>query len=285
LLNCWRIVCAAEVREVEAMEGLAAVSQRVAGGDLSPLFDRHTYPGLLAVAEALPAGEDWPAEDPGDEGTDPRLVVGPLWSTTPIPFAAGDGLLAALRSRSVPSLVSVTGLEAVGSERVPPLPLRDGVVVAPGDDPVVEAVRMRETAKATSNERLATQLRVVVNAASWGLFAQLNWFKVSGGHRQRLRVVERPGKRTWPPIAAAVPAVVRMWLALLDRLVGDAGGMILTRDTDGAAIVSAPTSGKIELPDGRIVKVLSWDEVDAILACFDALDPFGDGRPFWKVTR
>ena len=30
---------------------------------------------------------------------------------------------------------------------------------------------------------------------------------------------------------------------------------------------------------------MPWSEVEGILSLFDALDPFGDGRPFWKIEK
>jgi hypothetical protein len=283
----WGLVRAAEVREVISAGRLLPLCRRVASGDLAPLFDRAIYPKLVALAGTLPDGEDgWPVETTGTDGEDPRVVVGRLWSSTPIPFAAPDVVHVALRSGRVARVVSETGLEAVGVETERPFPLYDGVVVPPGGDPVVAVARRREQAKDDHDDRLAAQLRVVANALSWGVYARLDQHHVRGGRGRRSRLVERATEWSWPPIAAIVPAVVRMWLGMLDWLVTDAGGVIIARDTDGAAIFASPKGGeKLQLPDGRMVRALAHREVDAILARFDTLDPFSDGRPFWSVAR
>ena len=65
-----------------------------------------------------------------------------------------------------------------------------------------------------------------------------------------------------------------MWLAMVDRMVSDLGGAIVTRDTDGLAIVALPDGGSITLSDGTTVRALSWAQIDALLAPFDALNPF-----------
>jgi hypothetical protein len=286
--GCWDVLRAAELREANVLHELDALCRRVAGGDLAPLFIGKTYTDFsLSVAEALGCGEPFAVELPGDDHRDPRLVVAPLWSSTPIPFPSSDIVLAALLSQRVPRLVSATRLEALGVEAQAPFPLYDGVVVRPGEDPIVAGVRLREAARDAGNERLRVQLRVVNNALSWGVYARLDQQPVRGGGRgRRGRLIERATEWSWPPIAATVPAVVRLWLGLLDYLVSEAGSTIIARDTDGAAIFASPDGGeKLKLPDGRVVRALAHAEIDSILARFDALDPFGDGRPFWSVVR
>jgi hypothetical protein len=67
-------------------------------------------------------------------------------------------------------------------------------------------------------------------------------------------------------------------LALLERCVIDAGGTYAFCDTDSMAIVATETGGLIPCAGGPYpgpsVKALSWNEVDAIVARFAALNPY-----------
>jgi hypothetical protein len=287
LTRCWDVLTAEDVREVGATRELRSLAKRVAAGDFAPLFDPATYGHLgLCLAEVICRGEPWPVELPGRRPSDaPSFHVARLQCPEPLPFSAYDVLLAALASDRVPEIVSAIRLVPVGGDRVRQLPLSGGVVVRAGENPVAAGVRLRSELKDTGDSRLPVQLRIFLNALSWGVFARLDQRRVSGGPGRRSELIEEPSVWTWPPIASTVPAVARMWLALVERLATDRSGVIVSRDTDGLAILASPTGGKIALADGRVVHALAWSEIDELLAPFDALDPFGDGRPFWDVKR
>lgn len=278
LLGCWRALTARSLRQVDVTDKLLALCEQVATGDLTPLYDPATYRDLgLTLTELLPDGEPWPVERPGKRG--PRFDVVPLRSSVPLPFAWPDVVLAAALSGRVPRITSATRLLPVGVEHdLRPVALRGGVVVPAGEDPVPALVRLRPP-KGAGQERLRDCIRGVANPLAWGVSARLDQDRVGG------KLVERTAAWSWPPIAATVPAVARMWLGMLDRQVRDLGGAVIARDTDGLAIVSAPEGGSVVLGGARTVRVLSWSEVDALLAPFDALDPFGDGGAFWSLDR
>lgn len=143
---------------------------------------------------------------------------------------------------------------------------------------MVVGARDRAQRKVGGETRLATMERLLVNAF-WGNAARKDQRRHDG------QLTESYGPWAWPPFAVTVPAVVRLWLAMVDRMVADRGGLIVTRDTDGLAILASPTGGKVMLPNGRVVRALSWLEVDDVLRPFDELDPFGTGDAFWEVER
>jgi hypothetical protein len=92
-----------------------------------------------------------------------------------------------------------------------------------------------------------------------------------------------PGPWCWPPIYATVTAGARCLLALLEVKVRMRGGMILYRDTDGGIVAAAASACWHPTPTGRGVRVIARADLDAILAEFNTLNPFGDGEPFWAV--
>jgi hypothetical protein len=292
LLGCTDILGASEVREVDATDELGTLAAAVAAGDMTALFDPTTYRRLgLSLAEVLFDGEHGPVELTGDPSQRSSFHIAPLYSDVPLPVTGWDVILSALLSHRVPKILSATRIEPVGTEqgghpqRTRPFPLRDGLLIERSADPIAAGVRVRQAAKDAADECLPVQLRVFLNSMAWGVFARLDQSRVPDGRGRPRKLIEKPATWTWPPIASSVPAVTRMWLAMIDREVSDAGGTILTRDTDGVAIVALPTGGPVTLADGTTVRALSWEQIDELVARFDALNPFGDGRAFWKVDR
>jgi hypothetical protein len=98
----------------------------------------------------------------------------------------------------------------------------------------------------------------------------------------RVRNPEDPGEYCFPPIAAAITGAARLMLAMLERLVTDAGGTYAFCDTDSMAIVATEDGGLIPCPagpqtttDGQpAVRVLSWDQVETIRKTFARLNPY-----------
>lgn len=278
VLGCWAVLTARQLRRVDVTDKLRGLCEQAAAGDFTPLYARGTYRDLgLTLAEVLPDGEPWPVERPGKGG--PRFDVAPLRSPVALPFAWADVVLAAALSGRVPRIVSATKLLPVGTEEGRrATPLRDGLVVPAGEDPIPWLVRLRPE-KGTGEDRLRDCIRGIANPAAWGIFARLDQYRVGGTLRERV------ARWSWPPVAASVPAVARLWLGLVERQVRDLGGSVIARDTDGIAIVASPAGGAVELRDGRTTHALSWPQADDLLRPFDRLDPFGDGKPAWSVDR
>ena len=271
-----RVLFAPELREVDQLADVQALSAAAGAGDWGPFLERTTYERFaLTRCLVLPRGERWPVELPERHG--PRLYVRQVTSNEPMAAAFGDVVLASFLAGHPVTVLSASGLEPVGTEPVRAVPLRDGVVVPAGEDPLAALVRLRPGKGV--DDRLRACIRGITNPAAWGVFARLDQ------HRVRGRLTEEYAAWSWPPIAACLPAIVRMWLAMVERAVTDSGGSIICRDTDGFALLASPKEGKLQLADGRVLKVLAWAEVDAILRPFDALDPFGDGGAFWSVER
>ncbi|MHB1582985.1 MAG: hypothetical protein ACYCU7_18345 [Acidimicrobiales bacterium] len=272
------------------MAPLRALLRRLAGGDVSSLFERATWERFGAtVCEIVPCGEEWPVQAPDDDYPEGHAVLrettftGAAASTT-LSFAWPDVALAALRARRVPEVVSATRLVGIGLH--PSIrkrrPLFDGTWVGPGEDVGVALVRIRDDAKARGDLRLAATLRVVVNSLSYGITAQINQDDVRRG--RRWTVGEKAVRNTFPPIGSSVTAACRLAVGVAEHLVEKAGGTVASRDTDGLLLVASPDGGPVILDDGRVVGAISWPALDEIMARFDGLDPFGTGASFFKAA-
>ena len=275
LAGWWNVVRAGSLVETDVVAEVRGLCRWAAEGDLGVVLERANYPTLgRTLCCVRPAGEPWPTERHEPHGS--RFVVGPVEGDG-LHVIAADAVVAAYLSGRVPEITSAVRLDPVGEEKAQPVRLRDEVVVPAGEDPMPALVRLRPPQG--GDERLRAVIRVVVNAAAWGVFAQLSPVPVDG---QR---VERPGSWCWPPIAAGVPAVARLWLAAVDRWVTDRGGAVVARDTDGTVVTSLPDGAMVALSQDRKARAIPWGDVEDLLARFDQLDPFGDGQAFWDTKH
>ncbi len=271
LLGWWPLMTATRLRRQDLTEELRALCTEVTRGDVSAFFDRRTWRHFgFTICEVVCDGELWPVEAPDDDYPQGHSGVRPVRCPVPLPFTWPDVVLAALLSGQVPHIVSATRLVPVG--RQPGLrdryPLYDGLVLGIDDDPAVALVRLRDQTKDRGDVRLAAQLRITVNTLCYG-----NPVRLDLGYRQvgRRRVVtETAAEWTFPPIAATVTAASRLALGIAEHLLDPSGITVASRDTDGLLLRCTPDQ---------------WTALDAVLARFDALDPFGNGAQFWKVTR
>lgn len=94
--------------------------------------------------------------------------------------------------------------------------------------------------------------------------------------------MEVPGPWYFPPVASLITSGGRLLLAMLERMVTDAGGTYLMCDTDSMAIVSSEKGefvccegGANRMPDGAdAIKALPWKQVRQIVDRFKNLNPY-----------
>ena len=143
-------------------------------------------------------------------------------------------------------------------------------------------------------ERLKGALRVLANAAGYGIYAEM--IRRESDRKELVKCrgldatpydctvahAEDPGEFCFPPFASLITASARLMLALLEHTITEMGGTYAMEDTDSMAIVSTKRGGLIPCPGGSdrtekgepAVKALSWKEVDSIVEKFSALNPY-----------
>jgi hypothetical protein len=137
---------------------------------------------------------------------------------------------------------------------------------------------------AHEKDRREKAIKVNANAGSYGIFAEMNPEELASKERARVEVFglndpficpstapETPGPFFFAPIAAWIPAAARLMLALIERLVADAGGTYAFCDTDSMAIVATQQGGCL---DNIGARALSYREVDQIIDRLDGLNPY-----------
>jgi hypothetical protein len=280
---------------------------------LSPeqLLDPGLHPELVFVAQVEPqAGDILPVRAPysgeGEHGigvNDLEHAIEPLWYAGP--DVAASTILAGKAPHIRQALVFEFGRRLAGLRS---LTLPDGTVLDPGiADPNQRLIEARKRLERRSDlsdsqrRRCDRFLKVVANSL-YGVSAEMNrqedeqLLEVYGlRHFETKKPAEVPGDFFNPFRASLTTAWARLMLALLERLVADAGGSYLAMDTDSMLVVSsqdgglhACTGGCSRLPDGReAIKALSWRELEAVLRRFDPLRAFDTQLipDFWKLEK
>ena len=129
-------------------------------------------------------------------------------------------------------------------------------------------------------------LKVLANSGSYGVFVEMNREDYDDGKE---RIVYGMGDEPWkvfinrpekaghycfPPLGVLITAGARLMLALLERLVTDAGGSWAFCDTDSMCIIASPHGEPICASDGSVIPVLTYDVVERIRMRFDDLNPY-----------
>lgn len=143
-------------------------------------------------------------------------------------------------------------------------------------------------------ERMGKALKVLANAASYGIYAEMNrqesdkkvTVKCHGidakPYQCRVAHADVTGEYCFPPLASLITGAARLMLALLEHCVASESGTYAMEDTDSMAIVATKNGEKVPCPggpdrmkDGReAIKALSWKQVETIASRFSALNPY-----------
>jgi hypothetical protein len=186
-------------------------------------------------------------------------------------------------------------------EGLKPVKLRGSIEIDPRSQDFFKiAIEERRRLKTRSDlpesekDRLDKALKVLANATSYGIYAEMNRqesddrvnatcygldpepFVCSVAHP------DVPGEFCFPPLASLITGGARLMLALLEYSVCESGSTFVAEDTDGMSLVATARGGKVpcpggplQMPDGRdAVMALSWKQVDAIVERFAALNPY-----------
>jgi hypothetical protein len=314
LLDTWPLLRADRLETIdatlEARELLTAPD--LLGRCLTPEFWAAMGVTLIQVEprrDVLPvrAGYD-PATDDFGIGVNPFSYEGALWYALPDLIAAA--LLNPITENAKPASPRVTrAVRLVTAGDQPDLQwvqLRGGVTIDPyNEDPFIRMIEERHRVlddlilPREERDRVERFLKITANATAYGVLARFDrqerstdvGLTVFGPDEQPTvgssPTPEDPGPFCFPPIAAAITAGARLMLALLERLVTDAGGTYAFCDTDSMAIVTTPRGTTIPCTTatGSTVRALAWRDVRQILHRFDHLNPFDPAlvRSPWGV--
>jgi hypothetical protein len=282
LMRLWFLLTARKVKVTNATEDVRTLLRNI---DLDSCFNSDTWRNLAGVARIKPQEDVLPIRAKyGADGTY-NIGINYLTSEQELWYAIPDLVASKLLTGKAPEVVEAITFEPIGTEpQLREIKLRGELLIEPkGHDffswIIEERARVRD-----SNPALGDFLKVMANAGSYGIFAEMNrddsasesdvnvFSSGDASWHTRVRHPERPGRFAFPPVAACITAAARLMLAMLERCVTDAGGCWAMMDTDSMAIVTH--NGEHKRWNWPDIPALEHSVVDDILKRFDQLSPY-----------
>jgi hypothetical protein len=310
LLGTWGLLRAASVRMIDVTEELREllVDPRLLDRCLTPELWRQVGVTLVEIepdGDILPVRATYNPNSPDlGIGVNPLTYGGKLWYALPDVIAAA--LLEGDKPPRVTRAIRMTGEGIQDGLRA--VRLRGASELDPfaEQDPFLTMVMQRATVTANESipseerERLQLFLKITANATAYGSLARFDRRDLARPARVevhgpdsdlragRTSTPEDPGPYCFPPVACSITAGARLMLAILERLITDAGGNYAFCDTDSMAIVATQNGGAVscQTTEGESIRSLSWKTVRGILDQFATINPYDPQllEP-WKVEH
>jgi hypothetical protein len=294
LLRLWPLLTAEKLR---VRESTGEVRSLLKGLDLHQLLKQGTWAKLNFFALVQPHGDILPVRTvygPEPAGDQTNIGLNPLTSGKPVWFAGPDLVASLLLTGRVPKIIRAIRFEPSGKQKgMQSVELGAGSIDPYRDDffrKVIEERKRRNKA-----DPLHYFLKILANAGCYGIYAEVNRQQTGKNERKTVHIfsgeerrtheaqtVEQPGPWYFPPASALITAGGRLLVAMLEKMVTDAGGTYLMCDTDSMAIVASEEGGLISCKGGpqrtadgvETVKALTWNQVQVIVDRFSGLNPY-----------
>ncbi len=302
LMDLWSFVTARRIEIIDHCQ--VEVEEFLGRLKLSPdlLFDPATWTQLTGFVQIIPDGDILPSRGRYNATTnDWQVAVNHLYADSDDPkqalwFSLPDVAASLLLTGRIPRIVDAFRIEAQGKlSSLNPIQLRGAINVDPKTQDFFKVVieerkrlAVRTDLPGTEKKRLDKALKVLANASSYGIYAEMHRLESDKKVRvtcygidpdpfsPRVSHPDEPGEYCFPPLASLITGAARLMLALLEYCVTEEGGTYAMEDTDSMAIVATKRGGEIPCaggPGGR-VKALSWRQVSEIAERFSGLNPY-----------
>lgn len=302
LMDLWSLLTAERLDVVDATDEVRNMLRTVKRADC---FQKSFWRELRFFAEIEPDGDVLPVRARyADESPAWNIGLNPLQSAHRLWYAGPDVVADKLLAGKVPRIRHAFRIVPAGRQSTLTTQRLAGRIRL---DPRAQdffrtlieerkGLKSRGGLSTSDIARLDQFLKVVANAGSYGVFAEMNANdRPKKAKKAILRVFgreqafdfetaspEEMGKYCFPPIAALIPSAARLMLALLECEVRELGGSYVLCDTDSMAIVASKAGGIIECFGGPLktsagkpaIRALSWAQVDAIARKFARLSPY-----------
>jgi hypothetical protein len=306
LMGLWRFVTAGEIKvHKRCKREIKSFLKRLSSADL---FKPATWRRMAAFVRVIPDGDVLPSRSQYSlESNDWQVALNHLSAVTDNPkdalwYSLPDVAASVLLTGRIPKIVDAFRLEPRGVlKKLTQVKLLGAVKVEPASQDFFRvSIEQRKLLPSRTDlteierKRLNKTLKVLANAASYGIYAEMNRQESeekvavtcygigSKPYSPRVAHPEAPGEYCFPPLASLITGAARLMLALLEHSVTRLGGTYAMEDTDSMAIVATPKGeiipfegGSQRTADGReAVKALSWKQVNGISKRFAALNPY-----------
>jgi hypothetical protein len=294
LLGLWSLLTAEKVRVRDVTQEVQELLQSLS---LDRLLNQQTWPNLAFFASIQPEGDILPIRTiygDGQSGNQTNIGLNPLTSDKPIWFAGPDIVGSILLKRKPPKILRAIRIEPAGIQKeMRSVVLGTGSIDPYRDDFFRKVIEERKGKQKT--DPLYYFLKILANAGCYGIYAEVNKLQVGKNKAKKIGIfsgeqsgtertctMEVPGPWYFPPVASLITAGGRLLLAILERMVTDAGGTYLMCDTDSMAIVSSAKGGILRCEGGthrmfgrgEVINTLPWKQVRQIVDRFESLNPY-----------
>lgn len=299
LLDLWRFVIAGEIKVIENCERdiIDFLQKLKAGPEI--LFQPQNWKHLTAFVRVIPDGDILPSRSRySTSSNDWQVAINYLYgnsndSSQALWFSLPDVAASVLLTKKLPNIVDVFRLEATGQLKTLTLTKLRGIVeVDPAKQDFFRAVieeRKKQSSRSDlpieEKRRLDKALKVLANAASYGIYAEMHRLESDEKTQvtcygidpepffARVAHPDEAGKYFFSPIASLITGAARLMLALLEHSIVGAGGTYAMEDTDSMAIVATECGGAVPCA-GTSINALSWQQVQEIATKFSSLNPY-----------
>jgi DNA polymerase type B, organellar and viral len=295
LMGLWRFVIAQEIKVVEHCTN--EIQEFLSNLTANDLFVQAKWKLLTAFVRVIPDGDILPARAKYNiESNDWQVGVNHLYADAhnslwfSLPDVAASVLL---NNGRVPTIIDAFRIEPRDTlSKLKPVKLRRAIKVDPRTQDFFKVaieerqrLSVRTDLSDVEKERLDKALKVLANAASYGIYAEMNRQeseqKVNATcygidaepFTCRVAHPDVPGAYCFPPLASLITGAARLMLALLENSVEKLGGTYAMEDTDSMAIVATEHGGSIKC-GSHAINALSWTQVDEISKRFADLNPY-----------
>jgi hypothetical protein len=301
LMNLWSFVTANNITVVKDCQDEIEVFLRQVTVDR--LFEQSFWKRLTAFVRVIPDGDILPSRGRYSvQSNDWQVAVNHIYAGSSSPddalwYSLPDIVASVLLNDGrIPKIVDAFRIEAHGQlQGLKATKLRGQIDVDPATQDFFKVVieERKRLPKRTDishieKERLDKFLKVLANAASYGIYAEMHRLESerktqvtchgidAEPFKCRVAHPDEPGAYCFPPIASLITGAARLMLALLERCVIDQGGTYAMEDTDSLAVVATGEGGEVPCQGGSggQITALSWSQVDAIASRFAALNPY-----------
>jgi hypothetical protein len=272
------------------------------------LFCQETWKRLPAFVKLVPNGDLLPSRGKYSAvSNDWQVALSYLYAPDHAPseglwFSLPDVATSVLLTGRIPTIIDSFKLVPVGKlAGLRSARLRGEVEVNPTTQDLFRTVieqrkslTKRRTLTREDVNRLDKALKVLANATSYGIFAQMDRQESEKKIKVRCHGLdpepygcsvihpEHPGEFCFPPLASLITGAARLMLALLEHAVLQLGGTYAMEDTDSMAIVATETGRIIPCKGGNLftlkgeegIRALTWKQVRQIVEKFEALNPY-----------
>jgi hypothetical protein len=260
LLNVERFLSA---ERFEARDSTEAVRAFVGSLTADELLKRETWenPLLWSLCEVEADGEILPLRSPYSPKAGPPTIGWNYVTTedgTTLPYLLPDVIAATLLGGKAPKIVRAISFVPVGNQALEPISIL-GTEVVPDDNLIqrLSEARIREKAEKRGGwEARALGLKILVNAASYGVFVEVNVKRNRGdmevcgldaveSFEEDGAMVEEPGELFSPLLGAMITSGGHLLLALLDTVAERSGAEVVYCDTDSAFVTPSKIAPEI----------------------------------------